>query len=72
MGNPSDGFYGKTIAMSISNFWAEVSIQASKKLVRHQLTDIQPELQNKHVHVFQKIWLTGFMMVALLYELLLQ
>ena len=26
MGNPSDGFYGKTIALSIENFWAEVTI----------------------------------------------
>ena len=26
MGNPSDGFHGKTIALSIENFWAEVTI----------------------------------------------
>ncbi len=24
MGNPSDGFFGKTISLSIKNFWAEV------------------------------------------------
>eukprot|EP00959_Pyramimonas_sp_CCMP1952_P359752 7532682-Pyramimonas_sp.AAC.2 len=24
LGNPSDGFYGKTIAVSIENFYAEV------------------------------------------------
>ena len=35
MGNPSDGFYGKTIALSIANFWAEVTIVESPKLVRH-------------------------------------
>ena len=34
MGNPSDGFYGKTIALSISNFWADVTIFESAKLVR--------------------------------------
>ena len=33
IGNPSDGFYGKTISMSISNFWAEVTIVESEKLV---------------------------------------
>ena len=35
MGNPSDGFHGKTIALSIANFWAEVTIIESAKLVRH-------------------------------------
>uniref|UniRef100_A0A4W3HD59 Glucuronokinase with putative uridyl pyrophosphorylase n=1 Tax=Callorhinchus milii TaxID=7868 RepID=A0A4W3HD59_CALMI len=41
MGNPSDGFYGKTIAMTISNFWADVTIHESKKLVLvpHPLND---------------------------------
>jgi hypothetical protein len=24
VGNPSDGFFGKTIAVSVANFWAEV------------------------------------------------
>ena len=33
MGNPSDGFNGKTISLSIANFWAEVSIVESEKLV---------------------------------------
>lgn len=33
MGNPSDGFYGKTIAMTISNFWAEVTLLESQTLV---------------------------------------
>ncbi|XP_041030377.1 glucuronokinase with putative uridyl pyrophosphorylase isoform X6 [Carcharodon carcharias] len=41
MGNPSDGFYGKTIAMTISNFWADVTICESKKvvLIPHPLND---------------------------------
>lgn len=34
MGNPSDGFNGKTIAMSISNFWAEVTLVESQTLVK--------------------------------------
>ncbi|XP_063063495.1 glucuronokinase with putative uridyl pyrophosphorylase [Engraulis encrasicolus] len=41
MGNPSDGFHGKTIAMSISNFWAEVTLVESQSLVLlpHPLND---------------------------------
>ncbi|KAM9801194.1 glucuronokinase with putative uridyl pyrophosphorylase [Neosynchiropus ocellatus] len=41
MGNPSDGFNGKTIAMSISNFWAEVTLVESQSLVLvpHPLND---------------------------------
>ncbi|XP_018424099.1 PREDICTED: glucuronokinase 1-like [Nanorana parkeri] len=41
IGNPSDGYYGKTISMTISNFWAEVTIAESKKLVLvpHPLND---------------------------------
>ena len=35
MGNPSDGFNGKTIAMSISNFWAEITLVESETLVPH-------------------------------------
>ena len=33
MGNPSDGFNGKTISLSIANFWAEVTIVESEQLV---------------------------------------
>jgi len=33
MGNPSDGFHGKTIALSVANFWADVTIVESAKLV---------------------------------------
>lgn len=29
VGNPSDGFFGKTISVSVENFWAEVSIHES-------------------------------------------
>ncbi|XP_022111077.1 uncharacterized protein LOC110990394 [Acanthaster planci] len=41
MGNPSDGFYGKTISLSIANFWAEVTIKESERLilVPHPLND---------------------------------
>ena len=41
MGNPSDGFYGKTIALSIKNFWASATVQesASLNLIPHPLND---------------------------------
>ncbi|XP_028666078.1 glucuronokinase with putative uridyl pyrophosphorylase [Erpetoichthys calabaricus] len=41
MGNPSDGFHGKTIAMTIANFWAEVTLTESQtlELLPHPLND---------------------------------
>jgi len=33
IGNPSDGYYGKTIAFEIPNFWAEVTLWESPSLV---------------------------------------
>ena len=41
MGNPSDGFNGKTISLSIKNFWAEVTIFESARLslTPHSLND---------------------------------
>ena len=37
----SDGFFGKTISVSVANFWAEVSIQesATLRLVPNALSD---------------------------------
>ena len=41
MGNPSDGFFGKTISLSVANFWAEVRLWPSKRLaiLPHPLYD---------------------------------
>ncbi|XP_075460392.1 uncharacterized protein LOC142497036 isoform X2 [Ascaphus truei] len=41
IGNPSDGYCGKTISMTIANFWADVTIAESKNLVlgQHPLND---------------------------------
>lgn len=41
LGNPSDGFFGKTISLSIANFWAEATIVASEELMlnRHPIND---------------------------------
>ena len=40
-GNPSDGYGGKTIALTIANFWAEATIAPSERLclVPHPLFD---------------------------------
>ena len=32
MGNPSDGFYGKTISSCITNFYARVTLVESRQL----------------------------------------
>ena len=51
MGNPSDGFNGKTIAMSISNFWAEVTLVESETLVYDARTHARTQAQTcAHVH----------------------
>ena len=41
MGNPSDGFFGKTISLSIANYWAEVRLWPSARLtiLPHPLYD---------------------------------
>ncbi|RXG60477.1 putative glucuronokinase 2 [Armadillidium vulgare] len=41
IGNPSDGFFGKTISLSIKNFWAETTIEESPtlRLIPHPLND---------------------------------
>uniref|UniRef100_A0A8D3DR34 Glucuronokinase with putative uridyl pyrophosphorylase n=1 Tax=Scophthalmus maximus TaxID=52904 RepID=A0A8D3DR34_SCOMX len=48
MGNPSDGFNGKTIAMTISNFWAEVTLVESQTLVTHTRTRLPSPPQRSH------------------------
>ena len=35
IGNPSDGMYGKTLGVTVSNFWAEVHLSASERIVLH-------------------------------------
>ena len=41
MGNPSDGFFGRTISLSIGNFWAEVRLWPSDtlRILPHPLYD---------------------------------
>lgn len=55
MGNPSDGFFGKTISLSIANYWAETSIVASERLVRMHLC-VCVGLRRMRVHA-PIIWL---------------
>ena len=40
MGNPSDGFFGKTISLTISNFWAEATLTESVKLVSYFIATV--------------------------------
>ena len=49
IGNPSDGFYGKTISFTVSNFWAEVTITESPRLVSHH-TRLQLLHTHAHTH----------------------
>ena len=51
MGNPSDGFNGKTIAMSISNFWAEVTLVESQTLVTHTRTHKNTFIRNILINI---------------------
>jgi glucuronokinase len=41
MGNPSDGFFGKTVATTIDNFWADAWVwpSATFTLCPHELYD---------------------------------
>lgn len=39
LGNPSDGFFGKTIALSCANFWAEVSVSSCMVFGNHDALD---------------------------------
>ena len=41
MGNPSDGFYGKTISCCIDNFYAEIMLEESHRLeiIPHRVFD---------------------------------
>lgn len=32
LGNPSDGFFGKTVSCAIRNFWAEVELREGPEL----------------------------------------
>ncbi|TPX35727.1 hypothetical protein SmJEL517_g01977 [Synchytrium microbalum] len=40
MGNPSDGFYGKTLSLLISNFYAEVTLRPNANVVDASVTFI--------------------------------
>ena len=56
IGNPSDGFHGKTIALSIKNFWAEATIFESPRLnlIPHPLNDPTSFGNLADLHVISK------------------
>lgn len=42
LGNPSDGYFGKTIAVSVKNFYAEAEVKESRSLVIKAPADDRP------------------------------
>ncbi len=41
LGNPSDGFFGKTISISCANFWAEVALTLSSPVAVDSATTLE-------------------------------
>ena len=62
MGNPSDGFNGKTISLSIKNFWAEVTIFESARLslIPHPLNDPTEFGSLGTIHILRHIQYEGY------------
>ena len=59
LGNPSDGYYGKTISISVKNFGAHITLYQSPELC------IEPQRQDLHVyrdiyHMVESINLHGY------------
>ncbi len=59
LGNPSDGYFGKTISISVKNFGAQVSLYESPELC------IEPQEQDINVykniyHLVESVSLTGY------------
>lgn len=48
LGNPSDGYFGKTISITVRNFGARISL--------YQTPELQIELQNQDRNVFRNIY----------------
>lgn len=44
LGNPSDGYFGKTISISVRNFGASVTLYESPELL------IEPQIQDSHIY----------------------
>jgi glucuronokinase len=59
LGNPSDGYFGKTISIIIKNFGAIVSIYESPELVIEEQEIDRNEFRNIH-HLVDSLNLTGY------------
>ena len=59
LGNPSDGYYGKTISISVKNFGAHVSLYESPELVIEAQSDDTNTYSNIHTLV-ERIKLHGY------------
>lgn len=60
MGNPSDGFYGQTLSLSISNFFAEVTVRPSKRLVLVAHPEFDPCSFSSLEHLFSHTKQNGY------------
>ncbi|KAG2230661.1 hypothetical protein INT48_005617 [Thamnidium elegans] len=48
MGNPSDGFFGKTMSLLISNFWAEVTLIPNDPSALEEITILPNPVSDPH------------------------
>jgi len=59
LGNPSDGYYGKTISIIVKNFGASVSLYETPELKIEEMDVDQSSFRNIH-HLVESIKLTGY------------
>ena len=59
LGNPSDGYFGKTISISVRNFGAQISLYASPELRIEQQIQDRNEYRNIY-HLIESIDLHGY------------
>ncbi len=59
LGNPSDGYFGKTISVSVRNFGARVQIYQTPELVIEELNFKENQFSNIH-QLVENVKLTGY------------
>jgi glucuronokinase len=59
LGNPSDGFFGKTISITVQNFGASISLYETPELRIEEMDVDQTTFRNIH-HMVDSVKLTGY------------
>ncbi len=59
LGNPSDGYFGKTISIIVRNFGASVSLYETPELVIEEMEEDQNKFRNLY-HLMDSVKLTGY------------